>query len=365
MILYTRHVNRLLLNCLRMRIAQIMLGKGFGGAERSFVDTALSLAEQGHAVMAICHERFAEMDQLRGVDNLTVETVNAHGEWDFWTPRQIVRLLADFRAEVIHTQLRRAAWHGAMAGKKLGIPVVSKLHNYVDLARYKNVDRILTTTEDQRAYALSHGWAESSVSVIPNFSRLPAAAVVRAYSTDPLRLLSYGRLVKKKGFDVLLKAFGLLVAGGVDAYLTIGGRGPELEFLRGLTIELGLEARVSVGEWIDCVTTALDQADLFILPSLDEPFGIVILEAMARGVPIISTLTKGPSEVLNDTAAYLVEIGSVDALYDAMQLAATNREDSLKRAESALVRYKEIYFADAVSPRIEAVYRELVSDATG
>lgn len=346
-----------------MRIAQIMLGKGFGGAERSFVDTALSLAERGNAVMAICHDCFSEIDRLRGVDNLALETVNAHGEWDFWTPRRIVRLLTDFRAEVIHTQLRRAAWHGAKAGKKLGIPVVSKLHNYVDLARYKNVDRILTTTVDQREYALSHGWPERSVSVIPNFSRVPAVSVVRSPSTDSLRLLSYGRLVKKKGFDVLLKAFARLVAGGVDAHLTIGGRGPELEYLRGLTIELGLDDRVSLGEWIDSVQTALDRADFFILPSLDEPFGIVMLEAMARGVPIVSSLTKGPSEVLDDTTAYLVEIGSVDALHKAMQLASTNRSDSLKCAERALFLYKESYSADAVIPRIEAVYWELVSGA--
>ena len=347
-----------------MRITQIMLSKGFGGAERSFLDTALELAARGHLVQAICCRDFVEIDQLKGVERLRLETIRSGAEWNCLVSFKIAALIADFRAEVIHTQLRRAAWHGAKAGKKLGIPVISKLHNYVDLAHYKNVDRILTTTEDQRAYALSHGWAESSVSVIPNFSRVPAVSLVRSPSSDPLRLLSYGRLVKKKGFDVLLKAFARLVAGGVDAHLTIGGRGPELEYLRDLAHQLGIDDRLSLGEWIDSVETALDWADLFILPSLDEPFGIVMLEAMARGVPIISSLTKGPSEVLDDATAYLVEIGSVDALYDAMQLAASNRADSLKRAACALVRFQESYCADAVIPRIGAVYRELVSGVT-
>ena len=129
-----------------------MLGKGFGGAERSFVDTALSLAERGHEVMAICHERFSEIERLSGVENLDLETVNAHGEWDFWTPRRIAGLLKDFRADVVHTQLKRAAWHGGRAAKLAGVPIVSKLHNYVDLKRYRNVDKLLCTTEDQGVY---------------------------------------------------------------------------------------------------------------------------------------------------------------------------------------------------------------------
>ena len=60
-----------------MRISQIMLAKGFGGAERSFVDTALALAERGHQVQAICHKEFSKIGLLQNIDNIQVETVNA------------------------------------------------------------------------------------------------------------------------------------------------------------------------------------------------------------------------------------------------------------------------------------------------
>ena len=344
-----------------MRIAQIMLGKGFGGAERSFVDTALSLAERGHEVMAICHERFSEIERLRGVENLDLETVNAHGEWDFWTPRRIARLLKGFRADVVHTQLKRAAWHGGRAAKLAGVPIVSKLHNYVNLKRYRNVDKLLCTTEDQRRHVLEQGWPETGVTVIPNFSCLLPVDRVAERCNGPVTFLSYGRYVKKKGFDLLIRAFKQVLDTGIDARLRIGGRGPELESLRALADELGITKQVQLGEWLSDVSEALDAADCFVLSSLDEPFGIVMLEAMARGVPIVSSRTKGPMEVLNDDSASLCAVGSADGLAAQMKTIVDDSPSAQARAEAALEIYRKLYFVDSVIPRIETVYSELSS----
>ena len=63
-----------------MRISQIMLAKGFGGAERSFVDTALALAGRGHAVQAICHSKFSKIALLEEVEGIQLEVVNAQGK---------------------------------------------------------------------------------------------------------------------------------------------------------------------------------------------------------------------------------------------------------------------------------------------
>ena len=133
-----------------MRVSQIMLAKGFGGAERSFVDTVLALAERGHQVQAICHNQFSKIELLQNVDGVQLETVNSGGEWDFITPRKIAAKLREFEAEIVHTQLKRAAWHGGRAGKRAAIPIVSELHNYVDLKRYKHAHTLFCITEDQK-----------------------------------------------------------------------------------------------------------------------------------------------------------------------------------------------------------------------
>jgi len=345
-----------------MKITQIMLAKGFGGAERSFVDTSLALAARGHQVQAVCHKQFSKIELLQNVDGILLETVNAGSEWDFITPRKIAAKLRAFQSEIVHTQLKRAAWHGGRAGKIAGVPVVAKLHNYVSLKRYKHIHTLFCTTRDQRQHVLNQNWPEDRVAVIPNFSRVRPAERVKESRKYPVKLLSYGRYVKKKGFDLLLRAFRGLLDSGVNAQLTIGGRGEELEALDALSNELKLFSSVKLGVWIDDVTTALDAADIFVLPSLDEPFGIVMLEAMARGVPIISTFTKGPGEVLDETTARLVEVGSVEALTEAMKDCLQSPDQALERSKKALELYRSNYYQDAVLPRIESLYQKVVGN---
>jgi len=347
-----------------MRISQIMLGKGFGGAERSFVDTALSLAVRGHAVQAICHERFEKIGLLQNVPNLKVQTVNAKGEWDFLTPRRIEKLLREFQAEIAHTQLKRAAWHAGRGAKRAGVPVISKLHNYVDLARYKHVHTLICTTQDQRRHVLDAGWPENRVEVLPNFSRLAPVEKPRASFESPLRVLTYGRYVKGKGFDLLIRAFRKLLDTGVNVHLTIGGQGEELDALKALAAELDLKDKIALGVWINDVASALDKADVFVLPSLAESFGIVMLEAMARGVPIISTRTRGPTQVLSADTASLIEIGSVDALYNALCAVVKDPDGTLLRANRALSLYKETYYEAVVIPRIESLYQRVMAQTS-
>lgn len=344
-----------------MKITQIMLAKGFGGAERSFVDTALALAARGHEVQAICHKDFIKQDLLVGVDNLRLDPVKVGGELVFISPIRIARLLKAFGAEIIHTQLKRAAWHGGRAGKRAGIRVVAKLHNYVNLKKYCHVHTLIGTTEDQQRYALEQGWPADRLTVIPNFSRVKPIELARLPQTQPLRLLTYGRYVHKKGFDVLLEAFKKLLDSGVDARLIIGGSGPEAEALEALSAELGIAGKVKLGVWIDDVSVALDEADIFVLPSRDEPFGIVMLEAMARGLPIVTTRTQGPTQVLTDESAYFADIDSVDTLLAGLQQVVANPVEAQNKAAAALELYRTTYFEDAVIPRLEALYESVSS----
>lgn len=345
-----------------MRITQIMLSRSFGGAERSFVDTSIALAERGHRVQAICHRNFSHRHLLENIPNLQLQTIWSGGEWCFVTPYRIAFLIRRFRAEMVHTQLKRAAWHGGRGAYIAGVPVVSKLHNYVKLKRYRYVHTLIGTTRDQRKHVLALGWPEDRVTVIPNFSRITPVDTVHRPGSHPLRLLTYGRYVYKKGFDVLLQAFQLLIKAGVDAVLTIGGSGPEATRLVALAKELGISDHVCMGEWIDDVAKELDCTDVFVLPSRDEPFGIVMLEAMARGVPIVTTRTQGPSQVLTDQTAYFVQIDSVEALFLALQSAINHPEDTQARAGGALELYRTTYYVDAVLPKLEALYRSACGD---
>ena len=312
-------------------------------------------------MQAICHRKFIKRSLLEKVPNLQLETLKAGGELDFITPLRIAKLIRDFGSQIVHTQLKRAAWHGGRGAHRAGVPVVSKLHNYVKLERYRYVHTLIGTTEDQRQHALKLNWPEDRVTVIPNFSRVVPVDAARVPQSRPLRLLTYGRYVHKKGFDVLLNAFKLLLESGVDAALSIGGSGPEKETLAALARDLGIADKVALGVWIEDVTAALDEADVFVLASRDEPFGIVMLEAMARGLPIVTTRTQGPSQVLTDETAYFADIDSVDTLFAGMQRVAENPSEAQSKAAAALELYRTTYFEDAVIPQFEELYRSVSS----
>ena len=108
---------------------------------------------------------------------------------------------------------------------------------------------------------------------------------------------------------------------GLSAKIILGGDGPEKSALEKLAADLDINDSVTFSGWVDDVPDFLAQGPIFVLPSLDEPFGIVVLEAMAQGKIIVSTRSQGPREILDDTTAYLCPTDDPTALADALQLA--------------------------------------------
>lgn len=205
------------------------------------------------------------------------------------------------------------------------------------------------------------GIPDDRITVIPNFTRVPAVDEAGKPAHDPPRLLAYGRFVDKKGFADLIHALALLRDRGVAFELKLGGDGPLNASLRNLVRELGLENSIHFSGWLHDVVTALDDADLFVLPSRSEPFGIVVLEAMARGVPVVSTRTEGPAEILSDDTAILAAVNNPADLAAAIEKALADRAGSVRRAITALAIYQREYTPAAVIPRITQVYRKLAS----
>lgn len=132
-------------------------------------------------------------------------------------------------------------------------------------------------------------------------------------------IVAAGRMVPKKGFDVLLRAF----AGGEQrSTLTLIGDGPEREKLERLAQELGLngEIRFSGGKDHSQTLEEMKLASMVVIPSLQEPFGLVALEAMALGKPIVASRVGGLPEVLEGADALLVQAG------DPVELAAAIKD---------------------------------------
>lgn len=342
-----------------LRITQLMLSQGLGGAERYFVDLCGALADRGHAVQAIFHCDFVARDELAAHANIQCVPVRIRAAWDMWARHVIRKQVRQFSPQVMQAHLARGAGIGGSICKSLDVPLTVKTHNRVNLKYYPHVDHFIATTAAQKEYLAMHGIAPERISIIPNFSALPAADHV-AMVHHPIRFCSYGRMVPKKGFDVLLRAFRLFLDRGNQGVLQIGGEGAERDTLEQLTNELSLNANVEFVGWISHPARILDPCDVFVLPSLDEPFGIVLLEAMARGKAIIATRTQGPLEIFDNSMAWLVDAGDVAGLADALTHASQHHASILEKAEIGLECFKKTYSSDAVIPRIVEVYETML-----
>jgi len=342
-----------------MKITQIMLSKGWGGAERLFVDLCQLLAASGCTVQVICHSQFPKMACLENIDGLVVSPVNARIHWDLLALGRIKQLVRRFAPDVIHTHLSRATWLGGHAGAALSVPVTATTHNNIKMKYCRNVDCFTVTAAHQGRYLEAQGISPERITRIPNFSRFEAIGSVPPMARQSPVFISYGRMVRKKGFDVLVKAFALYLRKVPEGRLILGGDGPDKALLMQLIVDAGIEGSVEMAGWVDDVPKFLERGDVFVLPSRDEPFGIVVLEAMALGKPIISSLAQGPAEVLDEQSAYLVAIDDAQALAAAMLVLGQDVQGAMLKAATALNYYKQHYTAAAVVPRYIEHYQAM------
>jgi len=129
-----------------------------------------------------------------------------------------------------------------------------------------------------------------------------------------LRIGSIGRLVRQKDYPTLLSAMRQVIDSGIDAELFIVGEGVEKENLIELTLELGINERVHWLGRTPFVNEFISQLDLFVLPSIYEGFGLVLLEAMQANKPIVATNNSSIPEVLGKDYAGLFETSNVEKL---------------------------------------------------
>lgn len=162
------------------------------------------------------------------------------------------------------------------------------------------------------------------------------------YSTTTIGCLA--RFVHKKGVDVLIKSISILSQKNIPTKLIIGGDGDEMPNIKKLIQDLKLENQVELIGWVENKEDFFDNIDIFCLPSLEEPFGIIVLEAMLSKTPIISTKTAGPLEILTDKKdALLVRIESPTEIADSIITYIENPDIAKSCTENAYLRVTQNY----------------------
>ncbi len=190
----------------------------------------------------------------------------------------------------------------------------------------RNADGVITTSDYcRRAIRRHYSVAEQRIRLVPegiDLKRWRRIARETPRRSDGATILCVARQYPRKHIADLLRAMPLVRAAVPNAHAVIVGDGPEHASLRALAAELRLGEAVNLVGAIpddDAVARMYRQADIFCLPSVQEGFGIVFLEAMASGLPIVATTAAAIPEVVpHRRAGLLVPPGDVGALADAL-----------------------------------------------
>jgi glycosyltransferase involved in cell wall biosynthesis len=157
----------------------------------------------------------------------------------------------------------------------------------------------------------------------------PFLATRRDGDQRPLTFLFCGQMIERKGVDVLLLAFDRLIAGGMDARLLLVGREAELpEFMNLVSPETRLKVDYEGFQAPESLPAYFARSDVFVLPSRHDGWGVVVNQALATGIPIISSdaVGAGLDYVQNGVNGVTVKAGDVDELYSALQTFVQNPE---------------------------------------
>lgn len=178
-------------------------------------------------------------------------------------------------------------------------------------------------------------------------------------SESGFSFISVARLVQGKGYDVLLKAFQLAFGKEHDVSLKIVGDGAAKKDLDKISNSLGLSRQVifTGQKTSQEIRELLAASDAFALASRAETFGVVFIEAMAQGLPVIGTRCGGPEEFVDESNGIVVDLDDVEALSKAMRYVYENRDsyDSEKIARQCEERFSEEKIAEKLVREYEQI----------
>ena len=369
----------------KLRVALFTDADVFAGTERHMLDLACGLRAEGAEVLLACPMPSPLAEKADGA-GLAVVPIQKKGLVDWAAVRTLRGLLRAGKVQIVHAHNGRTALASAlavtMAGRGVAVATQHFLEpNHVTQGGAKGrlshaahrwvsqrTTRFIAISEAVRREMEGRGEApEGKVVVVPNGlappepSRQTSRAEVRAalgLGADVPLLVCAARLEREKDVASLVEAMGHVRADFPAAVCVVAGEGTLRPALAAQIRDGGMESRVRLLGYRADVLSLINAGDLFVLPSLAEPFGLVLLEAMALGKPVIATAAGGPLEiVVPDETGVLVPPGQPEALARAITQMLARPREMEALGISARRRFCERFTAARMARDTVAVYQ--------
>lgn len=292
---------------------------------------------------------------------------------------RLARRLRGIRPDIVHTNSLKAALYGGVSGRVAGVPVVWHVRDRIarDYMPSEAVRLVRAVARRLPMAIIVNSLATQAT--LPNLTRHMVVDPIpfpvpgepssnpepRDGSAQPLRVGMLGRLAPWKGQDVFLRAFAQAFPTGQERAVLVGsalfGEDAYAARLHQLTESLGLVGRVHFRGFREDVWAELAEVDILVHASIiPEPFGQVVVEGMAAGLPVIAAHAGGPTEIITDGLdGLLVPPGDAAALAAALRRLADNPDLRVRLGAAGRRRARD-FDPDRVALRVLAVYRSVL-----
>ena len=352
---------------------------GISGSEAHLLELLPDLRARGWEIefLMLHEDEPGAWDFARALEerDVPLTAIRVRADVDPLAYGDVVRALARRRPRILHTHLVHADVYGQLAGAAVRVPVrLSTKHgfNWFRESRFFALaDRgvasfvhvhIAISRGLARYLAEKEGFDEGEFEIVHYGIRSRDEPKARDEGTP--RLLCIGRLIPVKGHLVLLRALARARLQVPELRLDLAGHGPLEPALRAYVRELRLGDAVRFLGFVSPVQGAIEQAGIVVVPSLGEGFGMVALEAMERGRPVIASDVGGLPEIVeHDRSGLVVPAGDAEALADAIVALAgdPDRADEMGRAGRA--RALEAFRQERCTDSTERLYLEALASS--
>jgi glycosyltransferase involved in cell wall biosynthesis len=363
-----------------LSVLHVVAPARFGGLETVLRALASGHARRGHtvavAVVVPPHDEphpFADRVEATGVRTLRINV----GDRDYLGEHRAIQLFCrEHRPQIVHTHGYRSDVVAGRVARREGIATASTCHGFIESnwrgrvyqwiqrRALRRFDAVVAVSHGIEERLRASGVAQPKIHFVPNCYARNGDSLSRA---DARRLLNLpeapvigwvGRLSAEKGPDVALDAFARLAHP--SAYLLLIGSGRDAAALRHRAVTLGVSDRVLWRDPIPDAGKIFAAFDTFLLSSRTEGTPMVLLEAMAAGVPIVTTRVGGVPEVVDATSAQLVDNEDVNQMVTALGNALNGASTVRAQALRARHQLDEHFAIEPWLSRYESIYRGIL-----
>jgi glycosyltransferase involved in cell wall biosynthesis len=358
----------------------------FAGTESHMLELALGLRDLGEQVLVGC-PRPSVLATRADEHNLEVVAIAKGGMVDRPAFACLRGLLSSGAVDVIHAHNGRSALSGALAVRAarcgrlvltqhflhpnrsnasgLKGAIVNRAHHWVGAQTH----RFIAISPAVRHEMLARREAPAArIVLVPNgisdvcqSSSLQPRDAVRAQwemEEDAPLVVCVARLEREKDIETLVAAMEGVVREQPAARCIIAGNGAQKEALQAQVARLDLQGHVVLAGFVADALSLVQAADVFVLPSVAEPFGLVLLEAMALSRPIVATRAGGPAEiVIEGETGHLVTPQSPSEMARALLSVLGDGEKAARMGQAGRARFLQEYTRERMCRQILEAYR--------